>query len=169
MRLRTIVTGLAATGSLLTPVVALATTGTAGAATVEACKNELTGQFLAATKIGTEGADYFSASLPDWNPNKLRNGDVVVAQGGNDTIDVSGLYGLTICAGNGNDSVTNGASAYGPVSARGGPGDDTLWTTYYSDGVNGLEGFDRVFDPTQHDWDICRQVEVAQNCELIGF
>ncbi|MDI2128320.1 hypothetical protein [Yinghuangia seranimata] len=157
---------LAAATVLAVPVGAVALAGPASAVT--ATCQDATGQIRTATKVGTNASDYFSATSP--NPAfRLVSGDVVAALGGDDVVDLTGLSGLLICFGDGNDRAVNGSSASGGFDARGEAGDDTFWTTPWQDRIFGgtqVSG-DTVYDPAVGDADQCKNVETAVNCESV--
>jgi hypothetical protein len=103
------------------------------AANAATCIDEFTGAVLNARVVGTDADESFGANRPGTSFTfTLKDGDVVAAGGGKDTVDATGLAYLTICLGDGQDKVTNGEKAADPedtgrgFSIRGGGNNDTV-------------------------------------------
>ena len=107
------------------------------------------------TQSGTAGNDTLTVTV---------NNAVVEALGGNDIVRVGpNVSGVTICLGDGDDTVTgNGGAPNRALSVMGGPGSDSITAGSGNDVLNGGTGFD--FIDAGAGSDICKNVETAAGC-----
>src|SRR5262245_13159173 len=142
----------------------------------ETCVDQSNGAPLAATKVGTAGADIFSSTAS--NPQfRITSGDVIVTREGNDTVVVdSTLYDLVICLGDGQDRITYAGppttpnNAPGPFSIQAGNGNDTLRGSAATDFLNGGAGASDFADAQPFtDSDRCWNIESSVGCEISNF